>query len=167
MHNTDEKEALNSGLYELVDETGQAQPVYLHAPNRKKGLDRLGGWTVNWQEATMNLAKDRSLNLTDHRVILVLQAKLDFNNWIRLSHSEIGELLGIKRPNISSSMKKLLEMSIILPGPSVKTVRTYRLNPALAWKGEIKEGYKERRDRLKLINGGKSEGQEESQLKMF
>jgi Fe2+ transport system protein FeoA len=157
MHNANGGEDLNSGLYELVDESGEAQPVYLHAPNKRKGLDRLGGWVIGWQEATMNLAQEKSLNLTDHRVILVLQAKLDFDNWIRLSHSEIGDLLDVKRPNISTSMKKLLEMGIILPGPSVKAVRTYRLNPALAWKGDIKTGYKERRKNLKLIQGGKKE----------
>lgn len=113
----------------------------------------------------MNLAQEKRLNLTDHRVILALQAKLDFDNWIRLSHSEIGELLDIKRPNVSTSMKKLLDMGIILPGPSVKAVRTYRLNPALAWKGDIQKGYKERKKNLTLIQGGKKE--EESQLKMF
>lgn len=166
MHNTGEREDLNPGLYDLIDETGQAQPVYLHAPNRRKGLDRLGGWVIGWQEATMNLAQEKRLNLTDHRVILVLQAKLDFDNWIRLSHSEIGELLDIKRPNVSTSMKKLLEMRIVLPGPTSKAVRTYRLNPALAWKGDIQTGYKERKKNLRIIQGGKKD-EDEEQLKMF
>lgn len=166
------EEDIRSGLYELVDNEGEHQPVYLHAPNKRKGLDRLGGWVISWQESTMQLAQDKRLNLTDWRVIAVLQAKLDFNNWIRISHAEVANMINVARPNISVSMKKLLEIGVLLPGPSVKSVKTYRLNPTVGWKGDIKTGYRNRRDALKVIQGGKVDKadntlSEEEQMNLF
>ena len=108
----------------------------------------------------MNIAADKRLNLTDHRVIAVLNAKLDFENWIRISNVEIGDYLGVARPNISVSMKKLVELGIVLPGPAVGNVKTFRLNPAIAWKGSMQQAATERRKALRVVPGGKHEGPE-------
>lgn len=150
-------EALKSGKYTLVSdqEDTQNQPVFLHVPRKRDVASGLGGWFIAWQEATMTLAGDKRMNLTDHRVLLVLQAKLDFENWIRLSLTDIGEPIGIARQNVSLSMKKLLDMNVVLTGPSVKNVRTFRLNPAIGWKGDLRQGATERRKALRLVNGGK------------
>lgn len=148
---------LKSGTYTLVsdNENVKNEPVYLHVPVRKNLAEGLGGWFIFWQEASMLLAGDKRMNLTDHRVLLVLQAKLDFENWIRLSLSEIGEPIGIAKPNVSVSMKKLLVIGAVIAGPSVKNIKTYRLNPAIAWKGDLRQGATERRKALRLIEGGK------------
>ena len=149
-------EDLKSGKYTLVseEEDTQNQAVFLHAPRKRDVASGLGGWFIAWQEASMILAGDKRLNLTDHRVLLVLQAKLDFENWLRLSLTDIGDPIGIARQNISISMKKLIEMNVVLTGPSVKNVRTYRLNPAIVWKGDLRQGATERRRALRVINGG-------------
>lgn len=159
MHRSKGEDRLKSGRYTLVsdDEDLQSQPVYLVAPKKKDVATGLGGWGIFWQEASMNIAADRRLNLTDHRVLAVLNAKLDFENWIRISQGEIAEFLGVKRPNICVSMKKLVDMAIVVPGPSVKNVKTFRLNPALAWKGTMQQAATERRKALRLVNGGKSD----------
>lgn len=47
------------------------------------------GWIIAWQEVFKMICKEKSLNLTDYRVLLYLQAMLDFDNWIKLSHGEI------------------------------------------------------------------------------
>jgi hypothetical protein len=169
MHSSeDETKEIKTGRYELFDEEGfQSQPVFLYAPNKKRLADNLGGWTVNWQEATMLLAKDKRLNLTDHRVLLVLQAKLDFDNWIRLSLSQIGQEIEVAKPNVSTSMKKLVEMGVVILGPSVKQVKTYRLNPSVAWKGKMFQGAKERRASLKVITGGKDITPDPNQLPLL
>lgn len=114
------------------------------------------GWIINWQESSEMISKDKRLNLTDHRVLWYLQSMLDFDNWIRLSHSEIGDALGIARPNISTSMKKLLEIGLVKAGPSVKKINTYRLSPVVGFKGSQAEAIKQRRAELRLINGGKA-----------
>lgn len=161
MHKKDDDDArLRGGRYTLVvkDEALQEQPVYFVKPNKKDHASGLGGWYIAWQESSMNIAADKRLNLTDHRVIAVLNAKLDFENWIRISQQEIGDFLGVARPNISVSMKKLVELGIVLPGPSVKNVKTFRLNPSVSWKGTMQQAATERRKALRLVKGGKEDG---------
>lgn len=102
------------------------------------------------------LSRDKRLNLTDHRVLWYLQSMLDFDNWIRLSHAEIGEALEIDRANISRSVKRLLEFGYVKAGPSVKKINTYRLSPVVGFKGSQAEAIKQRRAELRLINGGKA-----------
>lgn len=150
---------LKNGHYTLTsdDDEIQHQPVFLFAPNRKDYGDSAGGWIIMWQEAALKLAADRRLNLTDHRVMAVLNARLDFQNWIRISNQDIGDILGTARQNVSVSMKKLKEIGILIPGPSVKNVKTFRLNPTFGWKGTIQQGATERRKALKVVQGGKSD----------
>lgn len=149
---------LKSGTYTLVsdNENVRNEPVYLHVPVKKNVAEDLGGWFIAWQEASMLLAADKRMNLTDHRVLLVLQAKLDFENWIKLSLADIGEPIGVAKSNVSVSMKKMLEIGVVILGPTSKNVKTYRLNPAIGWKGDLRQGATERRKALRVINGGKA-----------
>ena len=104
----------------------------------------------------MLLAQNKTLTLTDWRVIAVLQAKLDFDNWIRLSHADIGQAIDVARPNISKSMQRLIGLNVVLIGPSTRNVKTYRLNPDLLFKGTMRNAVKARRTapRLTVVEGG-------------
>lgn len=104
----------------------------------------------------MSLAQNKEMTLTDWRVLAVLQGCLDFDNWIRLSQREIGKTIDVAQPNVSKSMQRLIELQVVLPGPSTRNVRTYRLNPALAFKGSLKKAAKARRNapNLTIIQGG-------------
>ena len=154
---------LEQGAYELNREDADggvsSQPVYLFTPNKKRLAAELGGWYVCWQEATMILAKMKCLNLTDLRVLLVLQAKLDFDNWIRMSYSDIGNEIDVARQNVALSVKKLIKLNVLVVGPSTRNVSTYRLNPELVWKGTMRNAVQERRiaPKLTLLDGGKVE----------
>ncbi len=154
---------LRAGLYDLVkqgeDGELQGQPVYLFAPNKKRLANELGGWFVMWQEASMQLAREKSLTLTDWRVLAVLQAKLDFDNWIRISQSEIGREIDVAQPHVSASMKRLLDLKVVLPGPATRGVRTYRLNPEVLFRGSMRNAVKARREtpRLTVVEGGRKQ----------
>ena len=107
----------------------------------------------------MNIATNKSLKLTDHKVLRLLEAKLDFEHWIIISQQEIANILDIAQPNISVSMKKLLNLGIIIAGPSTKNIKTFKLNPSIAWKGTIQQGATKPRKailNLKVIEGGLS-----------
>lgn len=166
MHSDNEASPdLESGHYDLLKpgEDGlNSQPVLLYAPNKKRLARENGGWFVQWQEATMVLAQNKSLTLTDWRVIAVLQAKLDFDNWIRLSHAEIGQAIDVARPNISKSMQRLVGLNVVLIGPSTRNVKTYRLNPDLLFKGTMRNAVKARRQatRLTVVEGGRKKPDE-------
>ncbi len=152
---------LDAGHYDLIkagqDGELQAQPVFLCAPNKKRLATELGGWVICWQEQLMTLAKVKELTKTDLRVLMVLQSSLDFDNWVRLSHADIGRELDVARPNVSVAMKRLLVMNVLLVGPSTRGVNTYRLNPNFSWKGTMRNAVKERRaaPKLTLVQGGK------------
>lgn len=154
---------LKPGQYDLLKpgEDGlNGQPVLLYAPNKKRLARELGGWFVQWQEATLLLAQNKSLTLTDWRVIAVLQAKLDFDNWIRLSHADIGQAIDVARPHVSKSMQRLVALNVVLVGPCTRNVKTYRLNPDLLFKGTMRNAVKARRDapRLTVVEGGREQG---------
>jgi len=153
---------IEAGQYNLVkegdDEAVNAHPVYLFAPDKKKFVDGNGGWFIQWQETTMLLARNKDLTLTDWRVIAVLQAKLDFDNYVRLSQREIGREIDVAQPNVAASMKRLIGLDVILPGPSTRGVRTYRLNPKMLFKGTLRNAVKQRREapQLTVVQGGKT-----------
>ena len=161
---SDSTKELKSGRYTLTNDEDelQHQPVYLFTPNKRDYDKTVGGWIIMWQEAALRLAADKRLNLTDHRVLAVLNSKLDFENWIRISNKEIGDYLGVARPNISVSMKKLMEIGMLIPGPSVKNIRTFRLDPAFGWKGTIQQGATQRRKALRVVKGGRADAPAES-----
>lgn len=154
---------LRSGQYDLVreDEDGalKSQPVHLYAPNKKYVAAGVGGWFIMWQEATMLLARNKNLTLTDWRVIAVLQAKLDFDNWIRLSQAEIGREIDVAQPHVSASMKRLIGLQVVLLGPATRNVKTYRLNPELLFKGTMRNATKAKRNapQLTVVEGGKTD----------
>jgi hypothetical protein len=177
MHTKGEENPAHQGLVSGAghyqdEETGDRVAVVVYVPKKKDVSEGLGGWTVTWQEAHVNIARDKRLNLTDRRVLELLRGVLDFDNWIRISLTEIGDIIEVDRSNVAKAMTKLTELGIVLVGPAVKTVKTYRLSPTIAYKGSLAHAAKERRKGLKLIQGGRKDKHEtdvgaENQLPLF
>jgi hypothetical protein len=119
---------------ELVDlETGEM--LYAVIPIRQKHLG--GGFFMALQEGFMYLAQ-LDLPGRTRRVLDYLFAKLDFENWIRITQSQIAKDLGLDRADVSKAIKQLVDHQIILKGPKVGNSWTYRLDPAFGWKGKAK-----------------------------
>ena len=104
-------------------------------PKRKNGFST--GWVAMAQEPLMKLAQ-ADLGDIARRVLFALLAKLDFENWVSLSHTELGQELKIKRPNISRAVARLVDEGVLLVGPRVGVRGTYRLNPQYGWKGSAR-----------------------------
>ena len=161
MHNEDAGPLLKSGKYDLVQETENGdvstQAVLLHVAKKHYASAELGGWFISWQEKTMELAQNKEMTLTDWRVLAVLQSELDFDNWIRISQSEIGVKIDVAQPNVSKSMQRLVKLQVVLLGPATRNVKTYRLNPTLAFKGLLRNAVKAKRaaPNLTVVEGGK------------
>lgn len=117
----------------LGDGQGQLAVIY---PKRKNGFSSTG-WVAVSQNPMLELAK---LNLGGEafRVLSYVLAKLDFENWINLNQSASADEIGMLRPNFVRGLKKLLEISVVIPGPKVGRNATYRLNPSFGWKGSAK-----------------------------
>ena len=87
-----------------------------------------------------------------YSVLLHLMSKLSFDNWINVTQAEIGNSLGLARPNVSRAMKVLVEKKIILEGPRKGRCHTYRLNYAIGYKGD--EG-RQTKGGFRVLDGGK------------
>lgn len=116
-------------LHANVDpETGEI--VSLTIPYKPMKSNLGGGWMTMYQDA-MDWMADAKLSYEEYRVLMKLFAKLDFENYIRVTQTKIANELGMKQGNVARAIKGLLEHDIIRKGPKVGNSNTYRLNP---WK---------------------------------
>ena len=118
-------------------DTGEILDYSLVAMQRKIPNGFAAGWIAMAQGAMEMLAAS-DLRGDDLRVLLLLMARLDFENLIQLEQTSIAEKLGMQRPNVNRSIKRLVDIGCLLEGPKIGRSRTYRLNPAYGWKGSGK-----------------------------
>lgn len=110
-----------------------------------------GGWFMAFQDAFIEIAKDREITGEVRRVLDYFFGKLDFENYIHLAQAEIADALGLQKTNVSRAVKILCGKRIILKGPKTGRIATYRLNEHYGWKGKVRNLDAAR---FKLINGG-------------
>ena len=104
-------------------------------PRRKNGFTT--GWLAMAQEPLMKLAQ-ADLGSEEMRVLFALLAKLDFENYLAVNQAELGRELGLKSPNVSRAVARLIDEGVLLPGPRVQGHGTYTLNPHYGWKGSAR-----------------------------
>lgn len=96
------------------------------------------GWFMANQEAMINLAQDKEIKGETHKVFLLICGYLEFENWIKISITEIANKLNIDRSNASKSIKILEKKEIIERGKKVGRFYEFRLSPYISWKGKVK-----------------------------
>lgn len=139
---------------EQVDrETGEVigAALALVYPKRNNGFGK--DWFAMSQNALKVLASELH-KVEDYRVLMALLARLDFDNHILVSQTEVAAELGMLRPNVARAVKRLVDLGVILKGDKAGTTRTYRLNPSFGWKGSAQSHHKERNG-LTVIDGGR------------
>lgn len=82
----------------------------------------------------MTIAKDRSLNFTDCRVLLAIIGLMGFENVLNVSKDELGKQIGVDIANVSRSVKKLVERGYLLPIDNEGRKIVYMFNPDIAFK---------------------------------
>jgi DNA-binding transcriptional regulator GbsR (MarR family) len=127
------------------------------------------GWVMNSQEALEIVAKDKEIKGETYRVLFFICARLDFENWVQISNTEIANELDLKRPHVSRAMKVLEDKQIILRGPKVGRSYAFMLNPEFGWKGKVTnlEDYRRQEwdlesKRLKLVDSSEETPQTSS-----
>ncbi len=119
-------------------------------PKQESSFER--HFTMN-QAALKIIATE--LNHEQTKVLMMLLADLDYENYIQVAQIDIAESLGMKKPNVSKAVKNLIEFGIILEGPKIGRSKTYRLNPQFGWKGTVSNHKKALKNGLSVIQGGK------------
>ncbi len=122
-------------------DTGEILPHVLVAMQQRIPNGFKEGWIAMAQGALETLAVNIR-NVDDWRVLMALMARLDFENLIQIEQTAVAEKLGMLRPNVNRSIKRLVEIGCLLEGPKIGRSRTYKLNPSYGWKGSGKEHQK-------------------------
>ena len=113
--------------------TGEDGKIKGCFPLKPKSLGK--GWIALYQNPSLWLAQ-QNLTGEQFKVLHVLFAKLDFDNYLRIGLKEIAELLNMQIAHVSRAMRKLKELEIVIEGPPAGKFKTYRLNPYIAHKGK-------------------------------
>ena len=95
------------------------------------------GWMAMAQEAMMMLAQS-NLTGNDMKVMWAMLARLDYENLIQVNQAEVAEQVGMNRHHVNRSIKKLIELGVVLEGVKIGISRSYRLNPNFAGKAQPK-----------------------------
>ena len=115
------------------DETGEVKGYF---PLKSKHLSKGGEFMAIYQSSLAYISSQKELTGETLRVFLKLLSCLDFNNFIRVSQTELAKEIGISRPNVAKAIKKLQEFDIIREGARAGLNKTYRLNPTVGHKGK-------------------------------
>ena len=115
------------------EESGQIKGCF---PLKSKNLGT--GWVAVYQDMISTIA-EWNLPNEQYRVFLKLLSKIDFENYLTVSQSELSQTLGIKQPHISRAIKALCKRKVLLEGPRAGLNKTYRFNPYIAHKGSARQ----------------------------
>ncbi len=105
------------------------------------------------QAALELLAK--TLTGEQFKVLMMLLASLDYENFIQVAQADIAEKLEMQKTNVSRSIKGLINLGVIIEGPKIGRSKSYRLNPQFGWKGTVSNHKKALKNGLSVIQGGK------------
>lgn len=107
--------------------------VYVAYPKPKIKNTR---WMMTFQDSLEMIATDSDITGQTLKVMLLLMANLEFENYITIKQVTIAQKLKIDKADVSKAIKLLVNKEIIL---KVKegTTTGYRLNPNYGWKGKV------------------------------
>ena len=142
--------SMNRHMQQIDHQTGEVVEGFVAyvVPKRKNGFQK--GWMAMAQEAMMMLAQS-NLTGNDMKVMWAMLARLDYENLIQVNQAEVSEQVGMNRHNVNRSIKKLIELGVILEGVKIGISRSYRLNPNFGWKGSAKGHREVLHEHLKVI----------------
>ena len=141
---------MNKRLQQIDSETGEIIDGFVAyvVPKRKNGFGQ--GWLAMAQNGAEILAQS-NLNGNDFKVLMKLLSVLDYENLIQVSQADIARELDMHRQHVQRSIKRLLELGIVLEGVRIGISRSYRLNPNFGWKGSAKGHREALHEHLKVV----------------
>ena len=140
---------MNRHMQQIDHQTGEVVEGFVAyvVPKRKTDF-RKDGW--QWLRNQMMLAQS-NLTGNDMKVMWAMLARLDYENLIQVNQAEVAEQVGMNRHNVNRSIKKLIELGVVLEGVKIGVSRSYRLNPNFGWKGSAKGHREALHEHLKIV----------------
>ena len=81
------------------------------------------------QNFLREFAARKDIGLEAYRVFLYLDARLSSRKLIQVPQTEIEEDLHMHKQSVNRAIRKLKELGIIIRGPKVGRISSWRLNP--------------------------------------
>ena len=94
-------------------------------------------------------SKRHELGIDGLGILFYLMGRLDYQNMIQVSQADISRALNIHQPHVSRAMTRLVDAGIIEKGPTVNGRCSYRLSPAVGWKGSASDHRRVLAERMK------------------
>ncbi|MDD5228577.1 MAG: GIY-YIG nuclease family protein [Methylococcales bacterium] len=101
-----------------------------------------------FQDSLELIATDKELTGATKSVLFLLLSRLEFENYIHIRQVEIAEKLSMHKPDVSKSIKMLVQKGIIMK--INEGAAGYKLNPQYGWKGKV-ENLEAEKERIKVI----------------
>ena len=140
---------MNRHMQQIDHQTGEVVEGFVAyvVPKRKNGFQK------GWQNGSRSNddACSKQFNRQRHEGYVAMLARLDYENLIQVNQAEVSEQVGMNRHNVNRSIKKLIELGVILEGVKIGISRSYRLNPNFGWKGSAKGHREALHEHLKVI----------------
>ena len=127
---------MNRHMQQIDHQTGEVVEGFVAyvVPKRKNGFQK--GWMAMAQE--MMMLAQSNLTGNDMKVMWAMLARLDYENLIQVNQAEVSEQVGMNRHNVNRSIKKLIELGVILEGVKIGISRSYELNLTSGGKAQPK-----------------------------
>ncbi len=141
---------MNKRLQQIDSETGEIIDGFVAyvVPKRKNGFGQ--GWLAMAQNGAEILAQS-NLSGNDFKVLMKLLSVLDYENLIQVSQADVARELNMHRQHVQRSIKRLIDLGIVLEGVRIGISRSYRLNPNFGWKGSAKGHREALHEHLKIV----------------
>ena len=141
---------MNKRLQQIDSETGEIIDGFVAyvVPKRKNGFGQ--GWLAMAQNGAEILAQS-NLSGNDFKVLMKLLSVLDYENLIQVSQADVARELNMHRQHVQRSIKRLIDLGIVLEGVRIGINRSYRLNPNFGWKGSAKGHREALHEHLKIV----------------
>jgi phage replication O-like protein O len=87
------------------------------------------------QPACMELAQDKRMGGNEFRVFYAFLSLMDYEDSVKISEADVGEIIGMKQKNISAAIKTLIEADVLRSIDKPGQTTTYVLNPCYVSRG--------------------------------
>ena len=116
-----------------VKDGGQLVTVLKHS----KYLTKMSHYRI-FNEGMAQVISDKDLTQQDFKVLFHVVNNMEWDNIFQQSQVAIAEALEMQQPNVSKSMKKLIEKDFIRIIGNIGRQNVYRVSPYLALKSRAK-----------------------------
>jgi hypothetical protein len=129
-----DKQPLPAGRHDLVvPDTGEMISILVPKHGRRRYYE--GGFLVALQAGARDIREAR-LSRTAYDTFFAMLEILDYENWIKVSQSDIARTLGVNPSQVNRAVRELEDAEIIFRGPKDGPSYSWRLNPHIGWKGK-------------------------------